>query len=53
MNKVTVIGNTLLGFRVVEETTGLPAMTGRSPADNGGVDRAGGGKMDEAAFGGI
>ena len=53
MSKVTVIGNTLLGLRVVEEAIGQPAMTGRSPADNGVVDRAGRGKMDEAAFGGI
>ena len=53
MNRVTVIGDTLLGFRVVEESTGQPAMNGRSRADNGGVDRAGDGKINEAAFGGI
>ena len=48
MNKVSVAGNALLGFRVVEEAAGQPALTGRSPADNGGVDR---GNMDEPAFG--
>lgn len=52
-DKVKVIGDEILGYRVVEEATGQLAMTGRSPADNGGVDRSGRGKMDEAAFGGI
>ena len=47
---VTAIGSALLGYRVVEERTGQPAMTGRSPVDNGGIDRASsGGKLDEAA----
>ncbi len=53
MSKVKVAGNALLGDRVVEEATGQPAMTGGSPLITAGVDRAGGGKMDEAAFQGI